>query len=57
MFILSYAVLKHETAAYLMQLYSIPRFKDKDVMSFLAQVAKATGKLKKGGKESKSLSH
>jgi len=34
---------------YLMQLYSIPRFKDKDCLSFLALVAKATGKLKKGG--------
>jgi nuclear GTP-binding protein len=33
---------------YLMQLYSIPRYKD-DVTSFLALVAKATGKLKKGG--------
>jgi len=34
---------------YLMQLYSIPRFKDKDSLAFLALVAKATGKLKKGG--------
>lgn len=36
-------------AEYLMQLYSIPRFKDKDSLAFLALVARATGKLKKGG--------
>lgn len=34
---------------YLMQLYSITKYKDSDVMSFLALVAKVTGKLKKGG--------
>eukprot|EP00598_Pedospumella_elongata_P000518 CAMPEP_0184978342 /NCGR_PEP_ID=MMETSP1098-20130426/8861_1 /TAXON_ID=89044 /ORGANISM="Spumella elongata, Strain CCAP 955/1" /LENGTH=496 /DNA_ID=CAMNT_0027501463 /DNA_START=45 /DNA_END=1535 /DNA_ORIENTATION=+ len=34
---------------YLMQLYSITKYKDTDVMSFLALVAKVTGKLKKGG--------
>jgi len=32
-----------------MQLYGIPKFKEKDCMSFLALVAKATGKLKKRG--------
>lgn len=34
---------------YLMQLYAIPAFPTGDVMAFLALVAKATGKLKKGG--------
>lgn len=34
---------------YLMQVYSIPKYKDNEVMSFLALVAKVTGKLKKGG--------
>ncbi len=34
---------------YLMQLYSIPRFKEKDALSFLALLAKYQGKLKKGG--------
>ena len=30
---------------YLMQLYSIPKFKEKDVMNFLGFVAKATGEM------------
>jgi hypothetical protein len=30
---------------YLMQLYSIPKFKEKDVMNFLGFVAKATGEI------------
>merc|ERR1711871_1509567 len=32
-----------------MQLYSIPRFNEKDCTAFLALVARGTGKLKKGG--------
>mmetsp|Transcript_30441 Transcript_30441/g.50961 ORF Transcript_30441/g.50961 Transcript_30441/m.50961 type:complete len:585 (-) Transcript_30441:126-1880(-) len=36
-------------APYLMQLYSIPNFKKTDCMQFLALVARAMGKLKKGG--------
>jgi nuclear GTP-binding protein len=43
------AILEKCPAAYLMQLYSIPRFKEGDFMGFLALVARATGKLKKGG--------
>ena len=39
-----------------MQLYSISRFPERDCMSFLALVAKATGKLKKGGKKNLSAS-
>lgn len=43
------AILERCPTGYLMQLYSIPKFKDNDVMGFLALVARATGKLKKGG--------
>lgn len=43
------AILEKCPQSYLMQLYAIPKFKDKDCMSFLALAAKATGKLKKGG--------
>eukprot|EP01038_Epipyxis_sp_PR26KG_P006905 gene6905-9457_t len=43
------AILDRCPQDYLMQLYSIPRFKEKDCISFLALVAKSTGKLKKGG--------
>ena len=43
------AILERCPQSYLMQLYSIPRFKSGDAMSFLALIAKATGKLKKGG--------
>jgi hypothetical protein len=43
------AILERCPQSYLMQLYSIPRFKNGDAMSFLALIAKATGKLKKGG--------
>lgn len=43
------AILDKCPQSYLMQLYSISKFKDKDFLSFLARVAKATGKLKKGG--------
>jgi nuclear GTP-binding protein len=42
-------ILEKCPAEYLMQLYSVPKWKDGDVMAFLALVAKATGKLKKGG--------
>lgn len=42
-------ILEKCPAPYLMQLYSITKYKDNDVMSFLALVAKVTGKLKKGG--------
>lgn len=35
---------------YLLQVYSIPRFPERDCMAFLALVAKVTGKLKKGGR-------
>lgn len=41
------AILDRCPAAYLMQLYCVPRFKD--CASFLTLVARATGKLKKGG--------
>lgn len=43
------AILDRVPQPYLMQVYSIPKFKDRDCMSFLALVARATGKLKKGG--------
>ncbi len=43
------AILDRCPQPYLMQVYSIPQFKDKDCMQFLALVARATGKLKKGG--------
>lgn len=42
-------ILEKCPAEYLMQLYSIPKWKDGEVLSFLALVAKAAGKLKKGG--------
>lgn len=42
-------ILEKCPAQYLMQLYSIPKFNQQDVISFLALIAKATGKLKKGG--------
>ncbi len=43
------AILERCPAGYLMQLYNIPAFKSTDVTGFLALVARATGKLKKGG--------
>jgi len=43
------AILERCPQPYLMQLYSIPRFPTGDCMSFLALVARSTGKLKKGG--------
>mmetsp|Transcript_23853 Transcript_23853/g.34986 ORF Transcript_23853/g.34986 Transcript_23853/m.34986 type:complete len:558 (+) Transcript_23853:42-1715(+) len=43
------AILERCPAPYLMQVYSIPRFNATDCMGFLALVARATGKLKKGG--------
>lgn len=43
------AILERCPQSYLMQLYSIPKFKSQDVMAFLSLVARATGKLKKGG--------
>lgn len=43
------AILERCPPQYLMQLYNIPRFSDGDCMGFLALVARATGKLKKGG--------
>lgn len=43
------AILERCPQGYLMELYGIPKFKAQDCMSFLALVAKATGKLKKGG--------
>jgi nuclear GTP-binding protein len=43
------AILDKCPQAYLMQVYAIPRFKNKDAQAFLTQVAKAMGKLKKGG--------
>ena len=42
-------ILQRCPAAYLMQLYAIPKFSAQDTMSFLALVARSTGKLKKGG--------
>jgi nuclear GTP-binding protein len=42
-------ILERCPAQYLMQLYSITKYADNDPLSFLALVAKATGKLKKGG--------
>lgn len=43
------AILERCPQGYLMQLYSIPKFKPLDCMGFLALVARVTGKLKKGG--------
>jgi nuclear GTP-binding protein len=43
------AILERCPQHYLMQLYSIARFKDKDALSFLALVARSQGKLRKGG--------
>lgn len=43
------AILERCPQSYLMQLYSIPKFKPNDSMGFLSLVAKATGRLKKGG--------
>jgi nuclear GTP-binding protein len=43
------AILDRCPQSYLMQVYSIPKFQDKDCMQFLSLVARATGKLKKGG--------
>lgn len=43
------AILERCPQGYLMQLYSIPKFKPMDCMGFLALVARVTGKLKKGG--------
>jgi nuclear GTP-binding protein len=42
-------ILEKCPVEYLMQLYSIAKWKEGEVLSFLALVAKATGKLKKGG--------
>jgi len=43
------AILERCPQHYLMQLYSLPKFKDGDVLSFLALVARGKGQLKKGG--------
>jgi nuclear GTP-binding protein len=43
------AILEKCPQQYLMQLYSISKFKAQDAMAFLALVARSTGKLKKGG--------
>lgn len=43
------AILEKCPQAYIMQLYSIPRFPEGDVTAFLSLVARGTGKLKKGG--------
>jgi len=43
------AILERCPRGYLMQLYSIPAFQPGDCTGFLALVARATGKLKKGG--------
>jgi nuclear GTP-binding protein len=43
------AILERCPPGYLMQLYSIPAFKSHDCTGFLALVARAMGKLKKGG--------
>ena len=43
------AILEKCPQAYLMQLYSISKFKAQDTMAFLALVARSSGKLKKGG--------
>jgi nuclear GTP-binding protein len=43
------ALLRRVTAPYLMQLYNIPRFIEHDATAFLSAVARAQGKLKKGG--------
>ena len=43
------SILERCPQGYLMQLYSIPKFKPLDCMGFLALVARVTGKLKKGG--------
>jgi nuclear GTP-binding protein len=42
-------ILQRCPPAYLMELYSISKFSAEDPMSFLALVARSTGKLKKGG--------
>lgn len=43
------AILDRCPQSYLIQLYNIPAFKDRDVNAFLSLVAHSTGKLKKGG--------
>jgi nuclear GTP-binding protein len=43
------AILERCPPAYLMQLYSIPRFPAGDCLSFLSLIARSTGKLKRGG--------
>lgn len=43
------AILDRCPQAYLMQLYMIPKYKANDCLSFLALVAKVSGRLKKGG--------
>jgi nuclear GTP-binding protein len=43
------AILERCPPAYLMQLYSIPRFPPGDCLSFLSLIARSTGKLKRGG--------
>jgi nuclear GTP-binding protein len=43
------AIIDRCPAAYLMQVYSIPKFHEQDCQHFLSLVAKANGKLKKGG--------
>lgn len=42
------AILEKCPQHYLMQLYSIPKYENNDASSFLALVARAMGKLKKG---------
>jgi nuclear GTP-binding protein len=44
-----HAIVDKCPAAYLMQIYNIPKFTEKDAVQFLSLVAKANGKLKKGG--------
>lgn len=43
------AILEKCPQQYLMQVYAIPKFPSKDVNAFLSLVARAMGKLKKGG--------
>ncbi len=43
------AILDKCPQPYLMQVYAIPKFKEKDAQGFLSNVAKVMGKLKKGG--------
>lgn len=43
------AIVEKCPGAYLMQVYSIPKFPKGDVLAFLGLVARAMGKLKKGG--------